>query len=132
MAPCTYYSAVSPPTSVSSSGNSKVKHSFNSLFFAILKYATSYLFVYAFAFYFKSCWFVQEPSSNVPQRKVLLIFYCIPVSPGKSRLIFTFPRNFGVWIDKIIPRWVFHLGQNLVLDSDLYLLHIEVIAWLLK
>uniref|UniRef100_A0A2C9UFS6 Rieske domain-containing protein n=1 Tax=Manihot esculenta TaxID=3983 RepID=A0A2C9UFS6_MANES len=89
MAPCTYYSAVSPPTSVSSSGNSK------------------------------------EPSSNVPQRKVLLIFYCIPVSPGKSRLIFTFPRNFGVWIDKIIPRWVFHLGQNLVLDSDLYLLHIE-------
>lgn len=33
MAPCTYYSAVSPPTSVSSSGNSKVKHSFNSLFF---------------------------------------------------------------------------------------------------
>ncbi|KAM1756213.1 hypothetical protein ACFX11_005607 [Malus domestica] len=59
------------------------------------------------------------------QRRSLLIFICIPVSPGNSRLISTFPRNFGIWIDKIVPRWMFHIGQNLVLDSDIYLLHVE-------
>ncbi|KAL5766963.1 hypothetical protein ACOSP7_017580 [Xanthoceras sorbifolium] len=59
------------------------------------------------------------------QRRMALIFICVPVSPGNSRLIWTFPRNFGVWIDKIVPRWMFHVGQNLILDSDLYLLHVE-------
>jgi hypothetical protein len=72
------------------------------------------------------------------QRKSALIFICIPVSPGSSRLIWTFPRNFGIWIDKVVPRWMFHVGQNLILDSDLYLLHVEVIsisyaiAWLFQ
>ncbi|XP_050371123.1 protochlorophyllide-dependent translocon component 52, chloroplastic-like isoform X2 [Argentina anserina] len=64
-------------------------------------------------------------SPQTGQKKALLIFICIPVSPGNSRLIWTFPRNFGVWIDRIVPRWIFHVGQNLILDSDLYLLHIE-------
>ncbi|KAK4266676.1 hypothetical protein QN277_027561 [Acacia crassicarpa] len=59
------------------------------------------------------------------QRKAALIFICIPVSPGKSRLIWSFPRNFGRWIDKVVPRWIFHIGQNLILDSDLYLLHVQ-------
>lgn len=59
------------------------------------------------------------------QRRAVLIFICVPVSPGKSRLIWSFPRNFAVWIDRIIPRWVFHLNQNLILDSDLYLLHVQ-------
>ncbi|XP_059429735.1 protochlorophyllide-dependent translocon component 52, chloroplastic-like [Corylus avellana] len=59
------------------------------------------------------------------QRKFALIFICIPVSPGSSRLIWSFPRNFGHWIDKVVPRWIFHVGQNLILDSDLYLLHVE-------
>uniref|UniRef100_A0A2N9J6J6 Rieske domain-containing protein n=1 Tax=Fagus sylvatica TaxID=28930 RepID=A0A2N9J6J6_FAGSY len=59
------------------------------------------------------------------QRKFALIFICVPVSPGISRLIWSFPRNFGLWIDKVVPRWMFHVGQNLILDSDLYLLHIE-------
>ncbi|KAI4386301.1 hypothetical protein MLD38_004242 [Melastoma candidum] len=58
-------------------------------------------------------------------KRVLLIFICIPVSPGHSRLIWTFPRNFGLWIDRVVPRWMFHVGQNLILDSDLYLLHVE-------
>lgn len=60
-----------------------------------------------------------------PQKRALLIFYCIPVSPGYSRLIFASPRNFAVWIERIFPRWIFHIGQNLILDSDLYLLHVE-------
>ncbi|XP_038695783.1 protochlorophyllide-dependent translocon component 52, chloroplastic-like isoform X2 [Tripterygium wilfordii] len=59
------------------------------------------------------------------QRRSALIFLCVPVSPGNSRLIWAFPRNFGIWIDKIVPRWMFHIGQNLILDSDLYLLHVE-------
>ncbi|KAL2487496.1 Protochlorophyllide-dependent translocon component 52 [Forsythia ovata] len=67
----------------------------------------------------------EEPASPVPQKRALLIFYCIPVSPGNSRLIFASPRNFGVWIDRVVPRWIFHIGQNLILDSDLYLLHVE-------
>lgn len=61
---------------------------------------------------------------SVP-RRAALIFVCVPVSPGHSRLIWVFPRNFGVWIDKVVPRWMFHVGQNLILDSDLYLLHVE-------
>ncbi|XP_057956452.1 protochlorophyllide-dependent translocon component 52, chloroplastic [Malania oleifera] len=64
-------------------------------------------------------------ASMTQQRRALLIFICIPVSPGNSRLIWVFPRNFGVWIDRIVPRWFFHVGQNLILDSDLYLLHVE-------
>ncbi|XVF04536.1 hypothetical protein REPUB_Repub05bG0092000 [Reevesia pubescens] len=67
-----------------------------------------------------------ETKKVIPaNRKLSLIFFCVPVSPGNSRLIWTFPRNFGVWIDKIVPRWMFHIGQNLILDSDLYLLHVE-------
>ncbi|XP_021771925.1 protochlorophyllide-dependent translocon component 52, chloroplastic-like isoform X1 [Chenopodium quinoa] len=59
------------------------------------------------------------------QKRAVLIFICIPVSPGISRLIWSFPSNFAVWMDRIIPRWVFHLNQNLILDSDLYLLHVQ-------
>ncbi|KAL5980766.1 hypothetical protein ACLOJK_028676 [Asimina triloba] len=64
-------------------------------------------------------------SSAKKLRKFLLIFICIPVGPGQSRLIWSFPRNFSLWLDRIVPRWVFHVGQNLILDSDLYLLHLE-------
>lgn len=70
--------------------------------------------------------YIQEPSSPVSQRRLVFNFICVPVSPGNSRLIWASARNFGVWIDRIVPRWMFHLGQNLLLDSDLYLLHLEV------
>uniref|UniRef100_A0ACD6A7U4 Uncharacterized protein n=1 Tax=Avena sativa TaxID=4498 RepID=A0ACD6A7U4_AVESA len=53
------------------------------------------------------------------------VFICVPVAPGRSRVITTFPRNFGVWLDKIIPRWCYHIGQNAIFDSDMYLLHLE-------
>ncbi|KAJ0703202.1 putative pheophorbide a oxygenase [Helianthus annuus] len=58
-------------------------------------------------------------------RRLSFIFMCIPVSPGNSRLIFIFGRNFVVWIDRFVPRWMYHISQNLVIDSDMYLLHIE-------
>ncbi|CAN0911018.1 Protochlorophyllide-dependent translocon component 52, chloroplastic [Linum grandiflorum] len=57
--------------------------------------------------------------------RTAFIFMCIPVSPGNTRLIWCFPRNFDIWIDKIVPRWFVHLGLNLVFDSDLNLLHVE-------
>ncbi|CAK7339117.1 unnamed protein product [Dovyalis caffra] len=59
------------------------------------------------------------------QQRAALIFFCIPVSPGNSRLIWVIPKNFGVWIAKVVPRFILHLGTNIVLDSDLYLLHLE-------
>ncbi|XP_076883887.1 protochlorophyllide-dependent translocon component 52, chloroplastic-like [Bidens hawaiensis] len=60
-----------------------------------------------------------------PPRQALLIFICIPVSPGTSRLIFASPRNFAVWMDWLVPRWVYHINQNLIIDSDLYLVHVQ-------
>ncbi|KAL5708537.1 hypothetical protein ACHQM5_019324 [Ranunculus cassubicifolius] len=65
---------------------------------------------------------IQKKALN---KRVLLVFFCIPVSPGKSRVLFSFPRNFAVWVDRVIPRWILHIRSNLVLDSDLYLLHLE-------
>ncbi|GAB4861533.1 hypothetical protein Ancab_036724 [Ancistrocladus abbreviatus] len=67
----------------------------------------------------------EKDSPSRSKRRVLFVFMCIPVSPGKSRLIWTFPRNFALWVDKIVPRWMSHVRGNLVLDSDLYLLHVE-------
>jgi hypothetical protein len=72
---------------------------------------------------------VQDDQGKEKKKKqptVMLVFLCIPVSPGRSRLVWAFPRNVGVWMDKIIPRWYYHIGQNAILDSDIYLLHIEV------
>ncbi|KAI7746388.1 hypothetical protein M8C21_011914, partial [Ambrosia artemisiifolia] len=60
-----------------------------------------------------------------PARRTLLIFICMPVSPGNSRVMMISPRNYNVWMDRLLPRWMFHIGQNLVIDSDLYLLHVE-------
>ncbi|XP_066360873.1 protochlorophyllide-dependent translocon component 52, chloroplastic-like [Miscanthus floridulus] len=57
--------------------------------------------------------------------RFMLVVFCIPVGPGRSRLIWAFPRNFGVWLDMVVPRWVYHIAQNRVLDSDAYILHVE-------
>ncbi|KAK3149015.1 hypothetical protein QOZ80_3AG0211780 [Eleusine coracana subsp. coracana] len=67
----------------------------------------------------------QAGQGNKKTPRVLLVFFCIPVAPGKSRVIWAFPRNVGVWLDKVIPRWFYHINQNRILDSDTYLLHFE-------
>ncbi|CAI9095493.1 OLC1v1031457C2 [Oldenlandia corymbosa var. corymbosa] len=69
----------------------------------------------------------ENPSTTTAPatKRLLLVFICIPVSPGNSRLIFVSTRNFDVWIDRLVPRWIIHLGINLILDSDLYLLHVQ-------
>lgn len=57
-------------------------------------------------------------------KKLGLITYCLPVSPGKSRIVAQFPRNFAKIIHRLIPRWWNHIKvRNLVLDGDMILLH---------
>ncbi|XP_004308605.1 PREDICTED: protochlorophyllide-dependent translocon component 52, chloroplastic-like [Fragaria vesca subsp. vesca] len=70
--------------------------------------------------------FVKPPGNGKVSAtsRALLVFFCVPVSPGYSRLITTHPINFGLWV-KIRPRWLSHTRLNLILDSDLYLLHLE-------
>ncbi|XP_008451032.1 protochlorophyllide-dependent translocon component 52, chloroplastic-like [Cucumis melo] len=67
---------------------------------------------------------VKKPPTEI-SRRTFLAFFCIPVSPGKSRLIWAFPNNFDKWVHSIVPRWMFHIVQNLILDSDMYLLRVE-------
>jgi phenylpropionate dioxygenase-like ring-hydroxylating dioxygenase large terminal subunit len=53
-----------------------------------------------------------------------LVTYCIPVSPGKSRIVAQFPRNFATKLHHFIPRWWTHIKtRNSVLDGDMLLLH---------
>lgn len=56
-------------------------------------------------------------------KRVVLVFICIPVSPGQSKVMWAFRRNFTMWIHYVLPRWFIHIQQMLVLDSDMYLLH---------
>ncbi|EAW33964.1 Rieske 2Fe-2S domain-containing protein [Lyngbya sp. PCC 8106] len=57
-------------------------------------------------------------------KQVGLVTYCLPVSPGKSRIVAQFTRNFSQRLNKIIPRWWEHVKtRNLVLDGDMIFLH---------
>lgn len=55
-----------------------------------------------------------------------LITYCIPVAPGKSRIVAQFARNFAFKAHHLIPRWWEHIRtRNPVLDGDMILLHYQ-------
>jgi phenylpropionate dioxygenase-like ring-hydroxylating dioxygenase large terminal subunit len=57
------------------------------------------------------------------EKKLGLITYCIPVSPGKSRIVAQFSRNFAQGLNRLIPRWWDHIiNRNEVLDGDMILL----------
>ncbi|NET06040.1 MAG: Rieske 2Fe-2S domain-containing protein [Merismopedia sp. SIO2A8] len=57
-------------------------------------------------------------------KQVGLVTYCLPVTPGKSRIVAQFPRNFAKILHHLTPRWWNHLKtRNLVLDGDMILLH---------
>lgn len=57
-------------------------------------------------------------------KQIGLITYCVPVAPGKSRIVAQFARNFATKLHYIIPRWWDHLqNRNLILDGDMVLLH---------
>ncbi|HEY9849235.1 MAG TPA: Rieske 2Fe-2S domain-containing protein [Leptolyngbyaceae cyanobacterium] len=52
-----------------------------------------------------------------------LITYCIPTTPGKSRIVAHFSRNFAKKLSKLTPRWWDHItNRNAVLDGDMILL----------
>ncbi|CAL4944972.1 unnamed protein product [Urochloa decumbens] len=65
------------------------------------------------------------PQEDMKTPWILVVFFCVPVAPGKSRVIWAFPRNVGDWLHNITPRWLYHVRQNLILDSDIFLLHVE-------
>jgi Pheophorbide a oxygenase len=73
--------------------------------------------------------FSQNNSDNASENepRIMNVMLCIPVRPGKSRVISINARNFAGWFNKIVPRWYFHIGHNLVIDSDLCLLHVQVL-----
>ena len=57
-------------------------------------------------------------------KKIGLITYCLPVLPGKSRIVAQFSRNFAQKLHFLKPRWWDHLQtRNAVLDGDMVLLH---------
>lgn len=59
-------------------------------------------------------------------QQVGLVTYCIPVSPGKSRIVAQFPRNFAKTLHRLTPRWFEHIKtRNQVLDGDMVLLHYQ-------
>ncbi|KAI3798131.1 hypothetical protein L1987_33400 [Smallanthus sonchifolius] len=70
-------------------------------------------------------WMIQGKLLQKPPRKHIVIFFAIPVSPGNSRFICVCPRNFALWIDPFVSRWMHHIMQNLVIDSDLYLVRVQ-------
>lgn len=59
-------------------------------------------------------------------RRVKIVMYCVPVAPGKSRLLFAMPRNFAKWVHYLVPAWVDHQRRMRVLISDLIFLHVQV------
>lgn len=53
-----------------------------------------------------------------------LILYCVPVLPGKSRLIFQQAQNFAKTKYQLTPRWWKHLQEDsLASDGDVVLLY---------
>jgi phenylpropionate dioxygenase-like ring-hydroxylating dioxygenase large terminal subunit len=57
-------------------------------------------------------------------KRMGLLSYCLPVGPGRSRIVAQFPRNFSHRLGRLLPRWWDHIvNRNAVLDGDLVLLH---------
>lgn len=52
--------------------------------------------------------------------------YCVPTAPGKCRLLARFPFRLNIKpamaAIRMTPRWITHLSQNLVMDSDVIFL----------
>lgn len=60
------------------------------------------------------------------EKRVGLVTYCVPVAPGRSRIVAQFPRNFAKTLHRLTPRWVDHIqNRNAVLDGDMILLHYQ-------
>jgi phenylpropionate dioxygenase-like ring-hydroxylating dioxygenase large terminal subunit len=63
------------------------------------------------------------------EKRIGLITYCIPIAPGKSRIVAQFARNFALRAYSLTPRWWEHIRtRNQVLDGDMILLHCQEAA----
>jgi phenylpropionate dioxygenase-like ring-hydroxylating dioxygenase large terminal subunit len=70
------------------------------------------------------CYLEYDINFGDSEKKMGLVTYCIPVSPGKSRIVAQFPRNFAKTLHRFTPRWWSHIKtRNQVLDGDMILLH---------
>ncbi|VAI83220.1 unnamed protein product [Triticum turgidum subsp. durum] len=61
------------------------------------------------------CTYYGSPASKKSEKNkphIMLVFIIVPVAPGRSRVMWAFPRNFGLWLHKITPRWFDHIGVN--------------------
>ena len=57
-------------------------------------------------------------------KRIGLVTYCLPVAPGKSRIVAQFSRNFAQKLHSLVPRWWDHIqNRNAILDGDMVLLH---------
>lgn len=59
-------------------------------------------------------------------KKILLHTYCIPIAPGRSKILFRAGTTMGgapALLTKILPRWYDHIERNDILTGDLVLLH---------
>lgn len=62
-------------------------------------------------------------------KRIGLITYCLPVAPGKSRIVAQFARNFALRAHYLTPRWWEHIRiRHQVLDGDMILLHCQEAA----
>lgn len=72
---------------------------------------------------FKPPCLVEYEIPLTPEKQVGLVTYCVPVMPGKSRIIVLFPRNFAKKVGALMPRWWEHSKlRNRVIDSDMIIL----------
>uniref|UniRef100_A0A0D9W0D1 Rieske domain-containing protein n=1 Tax=Leersia perrieri TaxID=77586 RepID=A0A0D9W0D1_9ORYZ len=71
------------------------------------------------------CTLLGSPFGTVEEPEVRVVFFCVPVAPGKSRCIWASRYKVSGWLDKMMPRWFYHMGSNAILDSDTGLLHVE-------
>ncbi|HIK08845.1 MAG TPA: Rieske 2Fe-2S domain-containing protein [Oscillatoriaceae cyanobacterium M33_DOE_052] len=70
------------------------------------------------------CRLEYESVFGVEGKKGGLVVYCLPVLPGKSRIVAQFPQNFAKTLHKLTPRWWAHTTlRNLVIDGDMIFLH---------
>ncbi|KAF2941917.1 hypothetical protein DAI22_03g382100 [Oryza sativa Japonica Group] len=65
---------------------------------------------------------LEKKKKKKPEVRVVL--FTVPVAPGRSRFIWASRYKVGGWLDKILPRWFYHMTSNTILDSDTYL-HVE-------
>ena len=70
------------------------------------------------------CHLEYDISFSGGDKQIGLVTYCLPVAPGKSRIVAQFPRNFAQKLHALVPRWWDHIqNRNAVLDGDMVLLH---------